>query len=100
MRACVCQDAELYEEPPQESTDNGNNVYEAAPVSAPAEQTYDEPAQDDMYQNVEQDYKAGGGGGGGGGGGKDSGPSGLMVDRVQCTLCSHICFPLSRCPDL
>ncbi|XP_042564022.1 src substrate cortactin isoform X5 [Clupea harengus] len=63
------EDAELYEEPPQESTDNGNNVYEAAPVSAPAEQTYDEPAQDDMYQNVEQDYKAGGGGGGGGGGG-------------------------------
>lgn len=49
----VCQ-----EEPVTESVENGANVYEVEPV--PAEPTYEEPVQEDLYQNTEPDDQTSG----------------------------------------
>ncbi|XP_062404834.1 src substrate cortactin-like isoform X3 [Sardina pilchardus] len=76
------EEAGLYDEPTQDSAENGN-IYEAEPepvpvakpVSAPApaaEQTYDEAPQEELYQNADEDYQAGGGG--------DSTPAGGAED--------------------
>lgn len=55
----VYEDTELYEEPPEQNAENGDDTYKPTPVAAPAtEQTYDEPTQEDMYQN--EDYQPGG----------------------------------------
>ncbi len=40
-------------EPVTEAVENGANVYEVEPVSA--EPTYEEPVQEDLYQNPEPD---------------------------------------------